>query len=226
MIIPESLKKIVPLILGFITAITGFGSPKGDNFYLYAGYGPGLNYRYNCFNVGFNFSAHTHNLFAIQFNSLSWDTPNVPSDYHSGSLFSLSPGGDKLRNYGDIISLQYGRIFTSPGTSVRVALKGGLGVCNTSYIENFRPHVSTSWFYMGSNYDYDTRNTQNLTLVIDPEIEFPVNRAFGLSLGVYYFQNTDYANLGCCINILLGAVKPWGREKRKRFEPRSNNVQQ
>jgi hypothetical protein len=149
----------------------------------------------------------------------SRQSPYLPSDYNTGTgLFEIS---DVLpQQTTSMYGLMVGKVFAAPNRKTRVILRGGFcfGVASTP--QNFRrtptvadPYAvftsgfSTLLFGNGASYTYDVVDEHTSGLIINPTVEFPLSRFFGLSTGLFANLNSVSSTFGLDVNIIFGKCR-------------------
>jgi hypothetical protein len=67
----------------------------------------------------------------------------------------------------------------NPKGTIRLNLQAGIALIHTRYITNFQKKDRTYLF--GDNYDYDSKYRNRFAFIINPRIEFPFFKGYGLS---------------------------------------------
>ena len=122
----------------------------------------------------------------------------VPSNYNSGSLIKLGDGIPNEKVFA--IGIMYGKMLYSTSPMVRISLKGGLAYCAVVEPKNFK---YGHYGFFGPNYTYDRVTVPTLGLVLNPGIEFPFAKGFGMGLGILSCINKESSTIGAELSILF-----------------------
>lgn len=130
----------------------------------------------------------------------------APSDYSSGLLgamtFGLANPYDQLNNFqiaaGRIISMN------KKGT-IRANLSAGIALTNIKETYNWQ-RVEVGGF-LTPNYTYDYHDYNTFSLIINPKIEFPFTRFYGLTLSPLLIINKDRTYVGLGIGQMVGLLR-------------------
>ncbi|MCM4159926.1 hypothetical protein FHG64_05630 [Antarcticibacterium flavum] len=130
----------------------------------------------------------------------------APENYSSGIIGLLTLGlanpYDQLQN----IQLMAGKVykFNKKGT-IRANLSLGVAFTIINEPTNWEP-VETSSF-LAQNYTYDYQSYNTLSLIINPKLEFPFTRYYGLSLSPLLQINKDRMYFGIGIGQMIGLLR-------------------
>ncbi|MCY2688589.1 hypothetical protein [Salinimicrobium sp. TH3] len=143
----------------------------------------------------------------------SWNVRKAetqPYDYSAGffktMLLGLGSPADQLGN----LQLAAGRIYklNNKGT-IRANLSLGLGYTTIKEPGNWQ---RTGSHLLKENYTWDYDKYHTISLIINPKIEFPLTRFFGLSVSPMVQLNKDRVYLGIGVGHIFGLL-------RDRYEP-------
>lgn len=129
----------------------------------------------------------------------------APYDYSSGLIGALSFGFnipyDKLGNY----HVMAGRIynFNRKGT-IRVNLSVGVGLVAIKEPTNWQRADRGMIF---KNYTYDYNKYHTMGFIVNPKIEFPFTRYYGLTISPMLQVNKDGRYIGIGIGQMLGTLR-------------------
>jgi hypothetical protein len=169
-------------------------SVSGTFFYGEIGGGYGT---HGSLKIAFDIINHTSNTISICFFFSSHRDPDRPPDFAPG-LFEPYPQ-QQLYMFG----IMYGKVFYSKQTTTRFVLKGGLsgGVVYTpqNYIS------AGSWFE--ANYTYSLKHEFTPGILLNPTMELPVRRYFGLSFGLYTNVNFISPVFGVEGSMIFGKLR-------------------
>jgi hypothetical protein len=188
------------VLIGFYTANAQFGAKNAIytsaelNMGNYFGVDLSLNYVYN---EKYSFRlAYTGNI----------RTPkSQPNDFTSGLVGVLSFGlvnpYDQFENY----QIGIGKIYKfNPSGTIRLNLNVGLGYSVITEPENWTK-IDNS--FLVENYTWDNHRYDTVSLIINPKIEFPFTRFYGLTLSpmVQITKNRTYFGVG--IGQMIGLLR-------------------
>ncbi len=148
--------------------------------------------------------------FQIRSSHFIRSSKSKPSDYISGvfSLLSLETlPYDQVTSYGFLV----GKVknLNEKGT-IRFNLRGG--VSYSFFKEPFNWQKVGNGF-LSPNYTFDYRTQKVVSLDINPEIEFPITRFFGLSTSPFVELNTKTIVWGIEIKTLWGILRKSNKHK-------------
>ncbi len=190
------MKKIILLCVIVIFAINCFAQQQ-NLLYMEAGAGGGTHVS---FKFGLNYVFYESNVVSALLFSNFKNDPSVPGDYQR-DLF-----GGRPKDYMTIGAFMYGKMLYSIDREVRYNLRGGLALGNVTTPVNFRKRYTYSYLF-GSNYDYDQDTKNTAGVVLNPTIEFPFGRAFGLSVGLFSVISAEMSSFGVEGSMLIGRVR-------------------
>ncbi|MBQ0768872.1 MAG: hypothetical protein KBT58_06240 [Bizionia sp.] len=166
----------------------------------YIGIDTNINYIYNetySFKIGYTGNLRT--------------PKREPNDFSSGlpGLFTIGLIGpfDTMENYhigaGRVIKL-------NAKGSIRANLSFGIGLTTIKEATNWQKY---SGYTLDKNYSYQYHRYQTISLIINPKIEFPLTRIYGLSVSPMVQINKDRTYFGIGIGQLLGVLRKRGTRK-------------
>ena len=138
-----------------------------------------------------------NSIFSLYYGASTHRASTTPSDYTKGIL-----DGDPQQTLGSVIFC-FGKIFNTNSPYVRYVLRGGLSGGTVATPTNFQPN--SGWF--SSNYTYSYKNELTMGLVLNPAIEFPLTRHFGLAAGGYANINPVMPVFGVDVTLIFGGVR-------------------
>lgn len=129
----------------------------------------------------------------------------APYDYSTGLIGAMSFGFnipyDKLGNY----HVMAGRIFNfNKKGSIRVNLSFGVGLVSIKEPTNWERAERGLIF---KNYTYDYNKYHTIGFIVNPKIEFPFTRYYGLTISPMIQVNKDRRYIGIGIGQMLGALR-------------------
>lgn len=135
-----------------------------------------------------------------------------PKDFTAGPFtqifsFGFTSPYDNISSY----QLQVGRIFKLKENG-KIRLNTSVGVAYTTIKK------PSNWEYnyektIGANYTYQYTKSHIPSLVINPEIEFPISRLLGLSISPTLILNKEDTYVGVGFGSLFGKLKSRNKEK-------------
>ena len=199
------MKRIIPifiLLLFFLklnaqfsekNAIYLTGGLNGGNFW-----GMNLNLNY-ILNNNYSFQAGISGLFR--------EPKSKPDDFTSGltGLFTLGLSNwlyyDEMDNYQILV----GKIYKSNNSgTTRFNIAGGIGYTYLTEATNWKRVTD---YTIGENYTYDIVKHGTISLIINPKVEFPFTRYFGIILSPMLQINKDRTYIGLGIGAMLGLLR-------------------
>lgn len=134
--------------------------------------------------------------------------PKSQPDNYSGGLneiFSITIKNpyDHFLNY----KIDFGRIYklNKRGT-IRANISVGVGYTIIKEPGNWQFVDSEAGINLAENYTYTYREYNTLSLIINPKIEFPITKYFGLSGSPMIQLNKDRTYYGIGLGIMLGKL--------------------
>jgi len=154
------------------------------------------------FQMTLNAVLSKNQIISISYYYASRRSANIPSDYYPG-LFESYP-----QQTLSVFGLSYGRVFFLKTPCVRGILKGGLcaGVAATPVNFEYNP------MFFSSNYNFSHQKEFVIGVVFNPEIEFPISRGFGFSIGPYVNVNAVSSVLAVEASMMFGKLR--GRQDK------------
>lgn len=130
---------------------------------------------------------------------------SLPENYSPGlfSLFTffLIDPFDQMQNF----QISYGRIlYLNEKQTIRANLSIGVGYTVITEPENWQK-ISPAFFISNYSWEYKSHNT--VSLIINPKIEFPLTRFYGLTISPMAQISIDRAYYGIGIGQMLGRLK-------------------
>ncbi|GET22093.1 hypothetical protein [Prolixibacter denitrificans] len=129
-----------------------------------------------------------------------------PADYSSGLakaiIFGLENPHDQIENY----QIAVGRIckLNETGT-IRANLSIGVGYTIIKEPENWQKVEGTS--LVAENYTWDYHRQNTVSLIINPQIEFPFTNIYGLTISPMLQLNKDRTYVGIGIGQMIGILR-------------------
>ncbi len=136
-----------------------------------------------------------------------------PDDYSSGLNGIFSFGFENPYDQIENIQIGVGKIYklNTSGT-IRLNLSAGLGYTIITEPENWQ---RTNDAFLSENYTWNYRKHNTVSLVINPKIEFPVSRFYGLTVSPMVIINKDRSYFGIGLGQMLGILRPKKQRKKE-----------
>lgn len=130
-----------------------------------------------------------------------------PEDFTTGVtgilVFGLNNPADKLTNLG----ISAGRIYKiNQSGTIRVNLSLGVGYTVYTEPENWKK-FNNSVVSIAENYSYDYVKHKAVSLIINPKIEFPFTRFYGLTISPMLQINKDRTYFGIGVGSMIGLLR-------------------
>ena|GEM_PF-4952644 len=93
----------------------------------------------------------------------------------------------------------------NPQGTIRLNLQAGIALIHTRYITNFKKKNRTYLF--GDNYYYDSRYRNRIGFIVNPQIEFPFFKGYGLSVSPLVEFGGRKTVYGVGISHIFGRVR-------------------
>ena len=183
-----------------------FAQDKPENTYYVSGelnlgnyYGVDINYNYvfqNKYSLQLGFSGNVRK-------------PITQPENYSSGLNGFFSGGietphDHFLNY----KFDLGRIYNlNKNGTVRVNFLVGIGYTIIKEPENWKYAPSDSFINLVENYTYSYRKNSALSIIINPKLEFPVVRHFGLTLSPMAQITKERTYFGIGFGTMIGKLK-------------------
>jgi hypothetical protein len=128
-----------------------------------------------------------------------------PDDFDGGVMDALLWGTlsptDQLRSYEFMMGKV--KVLNHKG-STRLNLKAGLAYTQIIEPMNYK-RMDTS--VLGPNYSFEYRQINSVGILINPELEFPFSRFFGLSISPFLSLGNQHKNVGIGIKTMAGILR-------------------
>ncbi|WP_159023555.1 hypothetical protein [Formosa sp. L2A11] len=129
-----------------------------------------------------------------------------PKDYGSGLQGLFSFGFENPYDQIENIQIGVGKIYKlNTNGTIRLNLSAGLGYTIIREPENWQ-RINDA--YLSENYTWNYRKHNTVSLVINPKIEFPVSRFYGLTVSPMLLINKDSTYFGIGLGQMLGLLRP------------------
>ena len=154
--------------------------------------------------------------FKIGYSGFIRKPKGAPENYSSGLFgaltFGLANPYDQIGN----IQISAGKIYplNKKGT-IRANLSLGLGFTSIREPTNWQPLYGG---FLDENYSYEYHKYHTVSLIINPKIEFPITRIYGLTLSPMILINKDRTYMGIGVGHMIGLL----RKKNKTIPEEKN----
>lgn len=187
------MKKITTILTVLFIAISGipantyaqFNNP--EDIYTSCEIGGGYG-NFQSFHINLDVIINQYDIFTIGFNYHTRLAPQIPVDFKPEHI---SLGGDLDAPTQDLkmVSFMYGKVFYTRSRFLRFIARTGISMGNCNQPTDFKPvDVNYSGGFFGpswnANYKWKEENRFIGGFVINPVIEFPLLRGFGLNIGL------------------------------------------
>ena len=143
--------------------------------------------------------------FKVGYSGYIRQPKSAPPYYSSGFIgamtFGLTNAFDQLGSY----QILAGKIFSfnKKGT-IRANISLGFGLAVIREPTNWQP-IENNFVYGNYSFDYNTYNT--ISLIVNPKIEFPFTRFYGLTISPMLQINKDRTYIGIGIGQMIGLLR-------------------
>ena len=197
------MNKILIVILVCLVPLSCLGRGSNDVYIYGEAGGGGGNFASGKFGVN---AIYQNLCFGISYYGQFANAQNVPPDYDPGLvIFNRLP--QQTLNF---VCFTAGWVVYAHNPRIRYLLKGGLALGSSTLPDTYTP---VYYGYFGPNYDVSYQTIFLAGLHLNPTIEFPLTRGFGLSVGLWSNINTVRSSYGIEGNILFGRLR--GRMHRQ-----------
>ncbi len=201
------MKKFLIIFL-LTTAITHVNAQFSENHALY---GSGeINFG-NYFGIDLNVNYVFQEKYSLQLGYIGniRSGKSRPENYRSGLFGFISPY-DQLGTY----KISVGKIYKlNEKGSIRANLLFGIGITSIREPSNWQ-RTDGGWF--GYNYSWEYHKYNTVSLIINPKIEFPFTRFYGLTLSPMLQINKDRTYIGIGVGHMSGRLR---KKKTNTEEP-------
>ncbi|GGD27605.1 hypothetical protein [Flavobacterium orientale] len=193
------------LLLSFLISISSVTAQFDVNNAIYTTGELNLG-NYIGFDMNLNYVYQEKYSFKVGYTGNLRKPKSQPDDYSSGLssifLFGLDNPYDQMENY----QIGVGRIYklNKKGT-IRLNASFGIGYTVIREPENWE-RVNDSGF-LGENYSWNYSKYNTVSLILNPKIEFPFSRFYGLTLSPMLQINKDRTYFGIGIGQMLGLLR-------------------
>ena len=200
------MKKILLLFfIGSITFSTAAQEAKESTYYFSDGLSLG-----NYLGVDFSLNYVIKQNYAVRFGfSGNIRKPeSQPEDYSGGLNGLFSAGASNPYDHFLSYHLDFGKIYdlNAKGT-IRANISVGLGYMIIKEPANWQHNASESVIDFSENYSYSYRSYSTIGVVINPKLELPFSKYFGISVSPVVQLNKDRIYYGIGLGTMLGKLR-------------------
>jgi hypothetical protein len=204
------MKRIIYLFL-FINSIYTTNAQFDENNALYLS--SELNFgNYMGFDIGLNYVYKDKYSFKFGYSGNIQEPESQPDDYTSGLVgiftYGLANPYDQLENYHITFGLVYN---LNKKKTIRANIAIGLGYTIIREPENWQKIEDS---FLTENYTWDYHKYNTVSLIINPKIEFPFTRIYGLTFSPMLQINKDRTYFGIGIGQMIGILKKKDSSKK------------
>lgn len=157
------------------------------------------------FDINLNYVHKEKHSFKIGYTGNIRKPKSQPEDYSSGLtgilLFGLADPYDQLENY----QVGFGRIYKiNRSGTIRANVSIGIGYTVIWEPGNWK-RVNNG--FLAENYTWNYRKYNTVSLIINPKIEFPFTRFYGLTISPMLQINKDSTYFGIGIGGMIGLLR-------------------
>ena len=198
----KSIDKII--ILLFIISVTFVNAQFKENNALYTSGELNLG-NYIGVDINLNYIYKENYSFKIGYTGNIRKPKSQPEDYSSGLtgvlLFGAANPYDQLENY----QIGVGKIYKlNPSGTIRANISLGLGYTIIKEPENW---VRINNGFLAENYTWNYNRYSTFSLILNPKIEFPFSRFYGLTLSPLVQINKDRTYIGIGVGQMIGLLR-------------------
>ncbi|WP_372919732.1 hypothetical protein [Salegentibacter sp.] len=197
------MKRIITILITLIS-INLANAQFNENNALYSTAELNLG-NYLGFDISLNYLYQDKYSFKIGYTGNIRKPRSQPEDFTSGLkgllFYGLANPYDQLENY----HIGVGKIYNlNQSGTIRANISIGLGYTLIREPENWERLYNG---FLAENYTWNYRKHNTVSLVINPKIEFPFTRFFGLTISPMLQINKDRTYLGIGIGNMLGSLR-------------------
>ena len=154
--------------------------------------------------------------FKIGYSGLIRQPKSAPENYSSGIIGIISFGTANPYDQMENFQILAGRIYrlNEKGT-IRANISVGLGFTVIREPTNWQ---TIDGSFLTPNYSYDYHKYNTFSLIINPKIEFPFTRFYGLSISPMIQVNKDRTYIGIGIGQMIGLLR---KKNKKSIEEKN-----
>lgn len=159
----------------------------------------------NGFDLNANYIRKERYTFKLGFSAFYKEAEQKPDDFSVGLIeaffLGLTSPIDVMTNY----QAQFGRLFKlNPKGTIRLNLSAGLAYSKFSTAVNFIP---SNGGLIDRNYTHRYRKSSAISFLLNPKIEFPLGRFYGLALSPLMILSDNHSYFGIGIEQMVGLLR-------------------
>lgn len=153
--------------------------------------------------AGLNYIKNENIYLGLSYANRSKDAENKPNDY-SGGWF----GSNEVKDIHHSFSFSAGYIkILNPKKTIRINLKGGIGLRWSRMATNFQRRSTGSGWFSSYSYSFEREDKYSFEASINPTLEFPLARGYGLSVGPLIAFGNGPTFIGSSLNNIFGITR-------------------
>lgn len=133
-----------------------------------------------------------------------------PNDYTGGSISLFTLGTNSPSDKINTFFIKVGKvILLNEKETIRFNLMGGLGITSFREATNWQPLTGSNQggFISGPNYTFDYQFETLLCVILNPKLEFPLSRVFGLNISPLVEISSKRVVWGIGVGTMVGNIK-------------------
>jgi hypothetical protein len=159
-------------------------------------------------NTNLNYVYKEKYAFSVGFTGNSRKAKSTPSNYYGGLFGALTLGLTGPKDILETYHIGIGRIYKLNKTGTkRVNLSVGVGYTTIREPTNWQLEGATVILPLSANYTWSYNEYNTMSLIINPRIEFPFLRFYGLTLSPMLQINKDRAYFGIGVGDMIGLLR-------------------
>ena len=197
------MKRLLSTLL-LIISIHTTHAQFGENHAIYTT--GGLNFgNYFGINANIDYAYQEKFSFKIGYSVYFQEPDSKPDDFSLGLFDGLSFGLVGPYNHLESYQVMAGRIYKfNPSGTIRLNMSVGLGLTKIKEPTNWQ-QINGSLFTRNYIWDYNEHNT--ISFIINPKIEFPFTRYYGLTISPILQINKDRTYFGIGVEQMIGLLR-------------------
>lgn len=145
--------------------------------------------------------------FKVGYNGNFRKPKSQPEDFTTGVTGILVSGANSPMDQFDNFGATVGRIFKmNQSGSIRVNFSLGAGYTIFTEPENWKK-INDNTVSLTKNYTYEYVEHKTISLIVNPKIEFPITRYWGLSVSPMLQINKDRTYFGIGLGSMIGLLR-------------------
>lgn len=165
------------------------------------------------FNIGnyYGLDVHLNYVFKEKYTIKAGYSSNLrkpqsqPQDFSSGVIEIILLNLPNPRDHLETFQIGLGKIYNlNQRNTIRAHVSLGIGFTVIKEPENWE-RINTG--VIVSNYNWNYKKKNSLSLIINPKIEFPIKRLYGLTISPLVHLNKDRTYYGVGIGQMIGILR-------------------